>query len=225
MVRRFSAIAVVANASLAVAASSAVVLGGVSAASSVAPAAYQGGAATVVTVSVVPSAPQDTCVLVHVSVSSDASQPTGSVNFSIDGSIADSRTVPSGGAFTETVNCGAAGAVSRVLHGTVAGDSVQNVAFVTAASTGTALSVGTHVLTAAYVPTGNFQPSQGSANLAITGAMTGTGTGTVTGVDAGLATYKQAGAGSGADLRAAISGTAMALALGVIAVYRRRATR
>lgn len=218
---------VIANATLAVAASAAVVLGGAAGAvSSVAPAAYQNPITTVITITAIPRQRQSTCVDVHIAVASDAGHPTGSVNFSIDGHLLDTRVVPHFGAFTESINCGAVGTIGRVLHGKVGTASVQDVAFVTTAATTPGLSVGTHVLTAAYVPTGNWAPSTASTSIQIyAGAGTGTGTGLPTGVDAGLATVNQAGAAGDVDLRAAISGAAMAMALAVIAVYRRRATR
>lgn len=215
---------VIANATLAVAGSVAVVLGGAAgAASSVAPAAYQGAISTVVTITAIPRQQQSTCVDVHITVSSDAGQPTGTVHFSIDGQIVDNRAVPSSGSFTEAINCGAVGTIGRVLHGTVGRDAVQDVAFVTTSATTPGLTLGTHLLTAAYVPTGNWAPSSASTKIVIYAGTTGTGL--PTGVDAGLATFNQAGAGNGTDLRAAVSGAAMAMALAVIAVYRRRATR
>lgn len=228
MLRRSSGISALANATLAVAASTAVVLGGAAGAvSSVAPAAYQGAISTVVTITAIPRQQQSTCVDVHITVSSDAGQPTGMVDFSIDGHVVDNRAVPSSGSFTEAINCGAVGTIGRVLHGTVGTDSLQDVAFVSAAATTPGLTLGTHLLKAAYVPTGNWAPSSASTSIVIFAGTTGTGTGTglPTGVDAGLASFTQAGVGHGLDLRAAISGVAMAMALAVIAVYRRRATR
>lgn len=227
MLRWSSAMAVIANATLAVAGSAAVVLGGqVAGAASIAPAAYQNGISTVITITAIPRQRQSTCVDVHITVSSDAGHPTGTVNFSIDGHILDTRVVPHFGAFNESINCGAVGTIGRVLHGTVGSDSVQDVAFVTAAANTPGLTTGTHVLKAAYVPTGNWQPSSASTNILIyAGATAGTGTGLPTGVDAGLTTFNQAGVGSDTGLRAAISGAAMALALSVVAAYRRRATR
>ncbi|BBH17138.1 hypothetical protein Back2_14250 [Nocardioides baekrokdamisoli] len=218
---------VIANATLAVAASSAVVLGSsVAGAASVAPAAYQGGITTIIKISVIPRQLQSTCVDVHISVSSDAGTPVGTVNFSIDGHILDTRAVPSSGSFTEAINCGAVGTIGRELHGTTSSDTVQDVAFVSTAATTPGLSVGTHLLKAAYVPTGNWQAASASTSILIYAPTTGGNTGGLpTGVDAGLTTFNQAGAGNGSDLRAAISGAAMALALGVVAVYRRRATR
>ena len=227
MFRRFSALSVMANATLAVAGSAAVVLGGqVAGAASVAPAAYQNPITTVITITAIPRQQQSTCVDVHIQVSSDAGHPTGTVNFSIDGHLVDTRVVPHFGAFDESINCGAVGTIGRVLHGTVGSDSVQDVAFVTAAASTPGLTTGTHVLKAAYVPTGNWKPASASTNILIyAGATTGTGGGLPTGVDAGLATFNQAGVGDDTGLRAAISGAAMALALAVVAAYRRRAAR
>lgn len=226
MMRKFSAFA---NVSLAAVGSAAVVLGGqIAGVASVAPAAYQNAITTVVTINAVPRQRQSTCVDVHITVSSDAGQPTGSVDFSIDGAVLDTRTVPSSGSFTESINCGGAGTAARVLHGSTGDDAVQNVAFTVAAATSSSLSVGTHVLKAAYVPTGNWAPSQASRNIDIyAGAPTVVpgGSGFPTAVDAGLASISHAGVGSGFDLRAAISGMAMVLALGVVSLYRRRAAR
>jgi hypothetical protein len=225
MFRKFSASSMVANAALAVAASSAVVLGSQVGVASVAPAAYQGGVTTVVTISVIPRQQQSTCVDVSIKVSSDAGHPTGSVNFSIDGHIVDTRVVPHFGSFTEAINCGPVGTIGRVLHGSTLGrDAVQDVAFVSTAATTPGLTTGVHTLTAAYVPTGNWAPSSASTSIFIYAPSTSGGSGTPTGVDAGLATFNQAGA-DGTDLRIAISGAAMVAALGVVAVYRRRATR
>jgi hypothetical protein len=225
MFRRFSASSLVANAAMAVAASSAVVLGTQAGVASVAPAAYQGGVSTVVTINVIPRQQQSTCVTVQIAVSSDAGHPTGSVNFTIDGHLIDTRIVPHFGSFTEQINCGAVGTIGRVLHGSTLGrDSVQNVAFVSTAATSPGLSTGVHVLKAAYVPTGNWAPSSASTSILIYAPSTTGGSHTPTGVDAGLATFNQAGA-DGTDLRVAISGAAMVAALGVVAVYRRRATR
>lgn len=226
MFRRFSATSLVANAALAVAASSAVVLGTQAGVASVAPAAYQGGITTVVTINVIPRQQQSTCVDVKITVSSDAGHPTGSVNFSIDGHIVDTRVVPHFGSFTEAINCGAVGTIGRELHGSsLSRGAVQNVAFVSTAATTPGLTTGVHTLTAAYVPTGNWAPSSASTSILIyAGASTG-GSGTPSGVDAGLATFNQAGTSSDTALRIGITGTAMAAALGAIAVYRRRATR
>lgn len=228
MLRKYSALA---NFSLAVAGSAALVGGQVAGvAASIAPAAYQNAITTSVSIAVVPSAKQGTCVNVSIVVSSDAGSPTGSVKLSIDGALAVTKALPSSGSVTSAVNCGGTGTASRVLHGTVDRGSIQNVAFVTAASTSSALSVGDHTLTADYVPTGNWAPSEASANLNITSA-TGVPTGVVPGsagfptsVDAGLSSLHRSGL-SGTELRAGISGAAAVLALGAVAVYRRRATR
>lgn len=227
MFRRFSASSLVANAALVVAASSAVLLGSQVGAASVAPAAYQGGVTTVVTINVIPRQQQSVCVDVKITVSSDAGHPTGSVNFSIDGHLVDTRAVPHFGSFTESINCGAVGTIGRVLHGSTSGrDAVQDVAFVSTAATTPGLTTGVHTLKADYVPTvgSNWARSSASTSIFIYAPATSGGSGTPTGVDAGLATFNQAGA-DGTDLRVAISGAAMVAALGVVAVYRRRATR
>lgn len=223
MMRRFAALA---NLSLATVGSAAVVLGGsVAGAASLAPAAYQNQIATVVTISVAPRAHQNSCVDVHVTVSSDAGQPTGSVNFSVDGTLLDRRTVPANGAFTESINCSGAGTATRVLHAGSGDVTVQDVAY-TLSSNASALSVGNHVLHAAYVPTGNWAPSSASATIDIlaasaTGAGLPGGSGFPHAVDAGLA----GAAHAGFEQRAAIGGIAAVVALAAVSFYRRRATR
>ncbi|WP_164512520.1 Ig-like domain-containing protein [Nocardioides baekrokdamisoli] len=169
-------------------------------------AAYQGPASTAASISNAPSFKYGSCVPVRVAITSDAGTPTGTVKFSIDGVVVDTRALPSSGTFTEMVGC----CGSRLSA---------------------PLSVGTHHFAVDFIPSGNWAPSHSTgqvvilANNGVHPVCGGTPTsGLPHGVDAGLSTF---GTIAGVDvntLRMIVSGIAVTLAMGVVAVYRRRRT-
>lgn len=162
------------------------------------PTVYQSAVSTTVTISNTPRAQSGDCVDVNVSVTSDAGTPTGTVTFSVDGTAANSAAVPAGGTVTQVIGC------SRAAR------------FRT-------LSLGPHTLAAQFVPSGNWAPSHGSGQVVITAGAVVNPTSLPTGVDAGLGQFGAASSSAGIDPRPWISGTALVLAIGFVARFRRRA--
>lgn len=172
-------------------------------AAGLATAAYQSPIVTSASISNAPSLPYGSCVPVRVSITSDAGTPQGTVRFSIDGVVVDTRALPSSGTFTEMVGC----CSSRLSA---------------------PLSVGTHHFAVDFIPSGNWAPSHATGQIVILPSTNGShpvcgGTptsGLPHGVDAGLSTF---GAGAGTlETRIAVSGIAITLALATVVAYRRR---
>ena len=169
--------------------------------------AYQSAAATVTTISNVPTAPYGTCVPVAISVASDAGTPQGTIEFAIDGVVVDRQAVPSNGVLVERVGC----CGSRL---------------------GAALAVSTHHFTATFVPSGTWAPSKATGQIVIepsSGSAPVCGGTTSTslphGVDAGLASFGDPdGLSTGDLLRAGVTGLAVGAAIVAVIGYRRRDT-
>lgn len=182
--------------------------------------------ADVVTIAAVRVANFGACVNVVIKVKSDAGQPTGSVNFLIDGSVQKTMTVPASGTMPVPINCGTTGVAARTLTPSASGPAIENAAYVLQAVSAVQpvaatnpLTVGEHTLTAKFVPTGGWAAGTASRPITILGA--GSPSGLPGGVDAGLASFGSSDLGE----RIAISGAALALGAGMVFFYRRSAVR
>lgn len=207
MVQKFARIAGFARLIAVAVAAFLIATSGSSAVGGLASVAYQTPVATTASISNAPNFPFGSCVPVRVTIASDAGTPHGTVQFSVDGVVVDTRAVPSSGSFTEMIGC----CGSRIS---------------------TPLSVGTHHFAVTFIPNGNWAPSHATGQVVILPASNGStaapvcgGTPTpgVHGVDAGLSTFGGHAGGTSPDvIGIAVSGMALALAAGVIAAYRRR---
>lgn len=164
------------------------------------PTAYQAAVSTTVTISNTPRAKAGDCVGTTITVSSDAGTPTGTVTFSVDGTATGPSVLPSSGTVDEVIGCSRAARFRS-------------------------LSVGPHVLTAAFVPSGNWAPSHGTGEVVITAGSVINPSSIPVSVDAGLGQFGPPSSSGGSDPRPWISGSALVLAVGVVAGYRRRRAR